>query len=533
MPRVKIDNREVDVPAGATILEAARLAGIEIPTLCFLKGLEPGTSCMVCLVKVVGRPALQPACATRVEEGMAVQSEAPEVQEARKAALELLLSDHLGDCEAPCRSACPAHMNIPLMIRQIRAGALADAAATVKKDICLPSVLGRICPAPCEKVCRRHAKDSPLAVCLLKRFVGDADLASAHPYLPACKPASGKKVAIIGAGPAGLAAAYHLLEAGHACTVFDDHDLPGGALRYAVPEARLPRAVVDAEIDLIRRLGAEFRMGVRVGRDVSLDDLRRDFGAVAVAVGPIEDDTGRLGLPPARSAAPGAGAKGIEADHATHRTAVEGVFAAGDAIYPHRVAVRALAAGKGMAASIDQYLTGRPVTGPHRPFTVHIGHLREGELDLFMEGVSPAPRQAPPVDPAAPACLPSLDAAAAVAEAERCLHCDCRKSDHCRLRDWSQAIHAHAGRFRGERRTFQQQTSHPRILFEVGKCIDCGLCIQVARKWKEPLGLTFIGRGFDVRVAVPFGRPLADALQKAAEECAAACPTGAIALRDA
>ena len=119
MPTRRIDNREVEVPAGATVLDAARKLGIEIPTLCHLDGRPALTSCMVCVVKVAGRGWLVPACAFRAEDGMEVESQTEPVLRARRAALELLLSDHVGDCEAPCRLACPAGANIPLMIRQI------------------------------------------------------------------------------------------------------------------------------------------------------------------------------------------------------------------------------------------------------------------------------------------------------------------------------------------------------------------------------------------------------------------------------
>jgi NADH dehydrogenase/NADH:ubiquinone oxidoreductase subunit G len=104
MPRLRIDNRDVEVPEGATILEAARRAGIAIPTLCHLEGLPPSTSCMVCVVKVRRPDRLVPSCGAPAEDGMVVESETDEVREARRDALELLLSDHLGDCEAPCRA---------------------------------------------------------------------------------------------------------------------------------------------------------------------------------------------------------------------------------------------------------------------------------------------------------------------------------------------------------------------------------------------------------------------------------------------
>ena len=130
MPNLRIDNRPVEVPPGATLLDAARRLGIEIPALCFLEGCTPSTSCMVCVVKVrnggaAGDGRLVPSCAARAEDGMQVESETPEVHEARRTALELLLSDHPGDCIAPCQSTCPAHLNIPLMLRQTAGGDLA------------------------------------------------------------------------------------------------------------------------------------------------------------------------------------------------------------------------------------------------------------------------------------------------------------------------------------------------------------------------------------------------------------------------
>ena len=290
MPRLFIDNREVEVDNGSTILDAAEKLGIEIPTMCFLKGRKPLTSCMVCVVKVEGLDNLVPACGTIAQDGMHVESDCDQVHQTRKAALELLLSDHVGDCLGPCQIICPARMNIPLMIRQIAAGKFRGAIATVKKDIALPAVLGRICPKPCERGCRRAVYDEAVSICLLKRYVADVDLQSAKPYLPACKPARDKRVAIVGAGPAGLSAAYYLSREGFGCTVFDDHKKPGGMLQYAVPQEQLPRDVLDKEIDLIEKLGVRFQGRTRIGDTLSIEDLRRDFDAVFVAVGqPLRD----------------------------------------------------------------------------------------------------------------------------------------------------------------------------------------------------------------------------------------------------
>ncbi len=135
MPRVTIDHHEIDVPAGTTILQAATQLGVEIPTLCYLPRYRPTTSCQVCLVKDRRRNQWLPACATQVVDGMQIDSDTDEVHAVRRTALELLFSDHVGDCLAPCFFACPAHMDIPLMLEQIGEHELRDAIATVKRDI--------------------------------------------------------------------------------------------------------------------------------------------------------------------------------------------------------------------------------------------------------------------------------------------------------------------------------------------------------------------------------------------------------------
>ena len=519
MPTIHIDDRPVEVPEGATVLDAARKLGIDIPALCYREGFEAGTSCMACVVKVAGRNGLVPSCATEAVDGMRVESETPEVRQVRRTAIELLLSDHLGDCLAPCHSLCPAGMNIPRMIRQIARGALREAIETVKADIALPAVLGRICPAPCEKGCRRAAQDAPVSICLLKRTVADADLDSDQPYRPPRKTASGKSVAIVGAGPTGLAAAWHLLEDGHACTIFDENDEPGGMLRYGVDEARLPRDVLDAEIAVIRRQGAEVRCGVRVGEATGLDDLRRDFDAVLIAAGAIDE---------ARADAIGLawdGPAGARADRVTGATDVEGVFAACSA-RQQKLAVRAVGRGKAVAVAIGQFLRGEDVSGKPRPFTVHIGKLREGEIEAFAPEADARGR----VEPAEKAR--GLTASEAAEEARRCLHCDCRRSDDCKLRIYAAAYGAKPSAYKVDRRTFEQLRQHADVIFEPGKCIQCGLCIQAAARASERLGLTFIGRGFDMHLAVPLGHSLAEGLEKAADDCVAVCPTGALAFKD-
>ena len=210
MHKLTIDGHPVQAPEGQTILQAARAAGIDIPTLCHAvpgeKGLEPSASCYACVVKVAGHKRLLPACATVVHDGMVVQTGGDEVAQARRTAVELLLSDHLGECLAPCQLACPAAWDVPGFMVALRQGDLAGAATIARAGLALPETLGWVCSAPCEKACRRNERDGTLAIRLLHRHAAFAT--AGEPA--ALSPGSAGTVAILGAGPAGLAAAHAL-----------------------------------------------------------------------------------------------------------------------------------------------------------------------------------------------------------------------------------------------------------------------------------------------------------------------------------
>ena len=154
-----------------------------------------------------------------------------------------------------------------------------------------------------------------------------------------------------------------------------------------------------------------------------------------------------------------------------------------------------------------------------------MGRLDDTELKVFIRH-SQAQGSIRPCDAYA-----GFNRAEASAEASRCLHCDCRSSGDCALQYYAQRYEVNAGRYRQQRRSFEQSIQPGGIIFEPGKCIRCGICIKLAEQAAEPLGLTFIGRGFDVKIAAPFNKSIEEGLQKTATECVKSCPTGALAFR--
>jgi formate dehydrogenase major subunit len=670
-----IDGQTAAVAEGATVLEAARGLGIHIPTLCHVPGIEPSASCFLCAVQIEGRRLLAPACAMLVADGMVIHTRNEDVRKARKMAIELLLSDHAGECKAPCVAHCPAGLDIPGFVAGIASGDGSRAMEVISQRLALAGSLGRVCPRLCEKDCRRCSLDQGLAIGPLHRYVADLDRAASQPYVPPRAQPSGRNVAIIGAGPAGLSAAYYLGQKGHACTLYDAHRLPGGMLRYGIPEYRLPREALDAEIDSVRALGATFCMNTRWGADFTLAELRARYDAVFLAIGaqgaqplrcPGEDlalagigflaqvsegaapDIGadvivlgggntamdcartairlgarvrifyrrtrqempclmeevegaeaegagieylvapvrleksdknlvltcqrmQLGEPDAsgrRRPEPLAGSDfsvecscviaatgqsvdyalaadeglrvtswGIAADARTMATNLPGVFAGGDAVLGADLAVRAVAHGRIAAVSIHQYLAGECVTGEPESAAITLQPMDDAERAAIFRSIERAPRVKLP-ELSMERRLANFDEvegrlsdADALRESRRCMTCGCRKADCCTLRNLATEYGADLGRYTGARRRFSEDTSHPEIIYEPGKCINCDACVRVAAAAGEELGLAMIGRGFEVRIAPPFEKPMAEALLKAAVRCAAVCPTGALALR--
>ncbi len=301
--RLEVDGRLIEGFEGQTILEVCRDNGIEIPTLCYEPKLPGFGACRMCVVEVEGEDAPPISCSRQAEADMVVRTQTDELRRIRKTSLELIFSDHNAYCLPPCQNKCPSHIDIPGFLRANAEADWRESVRIFKRTIPFPSVLGRVCPAPCEEHCRRDEVDEAIAIRDSHRYAGDQVIRSMldegiDPPLPFEKQApTGRRAAIIGSGPAGMSAAFYLLLAGHDVTIFERDPAPGGMLRYGIPQYRLPKVeVLEAEYESVTRLGGKMVCNSELGKDFSLDDLQNQgFDAVVIAIGCY--DTNKLGIP--------------------------------------------------------------------------------------------------------------------------------------------------------------------------------------------------------------------------------------------
>ena len=669
-----INGRSVTAPEGSTVLEAARSAGIDIPTLCHHPDLTDVGACRLCVVDVEGMRGLQTSCTTPIADDMVVETDTDIVRATRKFTLEMLISEHCGDCFGPCEVTCPAGCDIPAFINRIAHQDYREAIRIIKETIPLPLALGCVCPAPCEEECRRGEFDEAASICVLKRFAAERDLDDGGPYLPEVGSPTGRKVAIVGAGPAGLSAAYYLRQKGHEVTIYEAHEKPGGMLRYGIPSYRLPHEDLEAEIATITALGVDIQCNTALGSDVTLEELEDGYDAVFLAIGaqrshmvgiPGEDldrvwggvefldsiacgediDPGRrvvvvgggnTAVDVARTAVRlGAEAvtilyrrsreqmpaldveveaaleEGVEfhflaapvafedtddgisvtsirmelgppdesgrrrpvpiedseftteadtvvmaigqavdpscveqsdveltrwgtfdVDDRTLQTSVPWIFAGGDSVTGADIAVRAVAAGRRAAASVDQYLRGEEVVGLPEQW----GATRGDEApDEFFAGVERMERH-DQIELELPRRLCTFEQVecgfaedAAIAEAARCLACACQVNGACELQDLAAEYGVPEPSSNGKCHRYEiDPDPNPFVFVDRNKCILCSRCIRACEEVQNRDVWSFANRGFETKLVAGADQHLLDARCESCGQCVAYCPTGAL-----
>jgi ferredoxin len=290
-------------------------------------------------------------------------------------------------------------------------------------------------------------------------------------------------------------------------------------MRYTITEEQLPRVMLDAEIDTIRQMGAVFQLNTAITGEFFNQTLLREYDAVILATGNTDVyPVSEFGLIP--------GIDGKIADKRSLMTSRPGVFACGNINGEQRMAVRAAAQGRIAAEQADIYLG----TGTLRKkfhFNSAFGRLSATEEMEYLKESIPGSRIEPPEG-----FIAGFSEDLAMREAQRCMHCDCRKPVSCKLRIYADQYGANRRNQLGPaRKELQKVIQHDILVYEPEKCIRCGLCVEISAK-EEMLGLTYVGRGFDVRIGVPFSETVATALKITAEACILACPTGAMGFKD-
>lgn len=684
--QVTLNGKSIKAPEGITILELAKREGIHIPTLCHDEELKPYGSCWVCAVKVEGRRGFVTSCGTMLSPNMQITTDSEEIHAARKMALELLISNHYADCEAPCKVACPDHVDIQTYVSLIANGRYHEAVKVIKDTLPMPLSIGRVCPAFCEAECRRQIVEEPIAIRQLKRYAADEDLKDYWQYTPEALPKNGKKVAIVGGGPSGLTCGYYLSFAGFEVDLYEAEDACGGWLRYGIPEYRLPKEILDEEINLMCSGGMKIHYGKALGKNLDLQGLSQEYDAVYLALGaqnavpmpvPGSDLQGcylgvdflkahakgntpslgkkvaivgggntaidcartaiRLGcevsiiyrrtkeeMPAEEFEISAAGHEGVHfhflsnpveylgsdgmlqqvkiekmrlgepdksgrrrpeptgeyfyetfdsiiaaisqvpdisafalpenvidgqqfplsrwqtavVDEHTMYTGLRNIFAGGDFQRGAATAIEAIADGRKASEAISEYLLKGKLPKPRFIFDAkkakRVQDVSAKEYEIF----SKYPRERMPEIEISTAKSSFQEVelgfaeAQARAEAARCVECGCQVNTNCSLRNYCSEYEIDPTRFTGSINRHPIDYSHPYIVRDANKCINCGRCIRTCAEIQGANVLGFIYRGFAAVMAPEFSESLTQTTCVSCGKCIDVCPVGALVERN-
>ena len=495
----------VESPDGETILATARKAGVEVPSLCWSDSCGGQVRCMVCSVEDESSSRLLPACATIPQSGMRILTASPKVLSHRQTTLGWLLGEHRGDCLAPCHLACPAGLDVPMVLGSMAQGGVTMARAALASQLALSEVMGYLCDAPCEKVCHRGRVDESVAIRSFERL--PIAMAECAP-----RPEKALRIVVVGGGVSGLASAEYLALGGVKVSILEAGDRLGGSLLAAVAAAKLPEKVLDRALSRLKSLGVESQVGQFI-KTSELNSLQARFDAVVLATGAAPDAEDRS--TPAQQT--------VEEPEAKDPQGMANRYVVGGALRGKR----SLAAHIGDARRVAALILGQPLPIFTVRFSTSILPMARDEWPPLMNRLNPGGSVLPRLKIGE---APQSDDLAS--ESERCLQCSCSALDSCSLR--KQAIAEQVRPVRGGgRRQIGRRQDHSRLVFESGKCIACGLCVARCLDWPELPGLGWHGRGTRLTVQPPPGITLEEAVGEHCVELAQECPTGALMLMPA
>ena len=470
MIQLKVNNKQIEVNNGASVLDACNAANIEVPTLCYLPDSERHyTGCMVCVVECVGHKRLIPACSHPAETGMEIITDSQKIHDARKASLELLAVEHVGDCDAPCERVCPAGIDVPKLMRAVLNNEFEKAAHVLLNATPFIKLLAKYCSGACEKGCRRKQRDTSVSIRAIERYVSQISDGVSLPKSNDC----GKSVSVIGYHLSGLTAAEQLARSG--CSVNLYKNLDSSASHAENPY----------EQDIQDEIHRVTQAGVQIHQEISLSQIQALIKSEHAVISTIDLEL----------------------------AACENVFVSKNIAD----AVKAIGEGRRLTASVLAYLHGNKCS--HKPFMSMIGNIQQSELFL-MDGSSAARND-----------KPELTAEDAITEASRCIHCDCRKSNNCRFRQYCTEYGVKSVINSQNRRLITQDSTHDSVVFEPGKCVRCGICVRLSSCNCESVGMSILSRGYDVRIAPPLNKTICDALTHDVSSIVQNCPTGAFSYK--